>query len=132
MYQRRTHCTVFREVCYWALLGKFVEKLQIWLKADNSIHMKTSECFIVVGDTNSPLQHYCTTLSTVVLLTMACTSVTHTHTHTQKAMVHLHCNNGYTIAPQCYHIAYLLIVKTNTTKATKHYHAREKCHLCPM
>jgi len=78
MYQRRTHWPVFREVCYWALLRKSVEKLQIWLKADNSIYMKTSEYLIVVSDINSPLKHFCTTLNIVVLLTMTCTSVTHT------------------------------------------------------
>jgi hypothetical protein len=34
--------------------------------------------FYFVGDTNSPLKHFCTTLNIVVLLTANCTLVTHT------------------------------------------------------
>jgi hypothetical protein len=33
VYQRGSHLKVFREVWYWVLLRKSVEKIQIWLKS---------------------------------------------------------------------------------------------------
>jgi len=32
MYDRGSHWTDFREIWYWALLRKLVEKVQIWVK----------------------------------------------------------------------------------------------------
>ena len=37
MYQRGSHSTDFREIWYWELSRKSVDKLQIWLKSDKSI-----------------------------------------------------------------------------------------------
>ena len=33
MYERDSHLKVFREIWYWVLLRKSVEKIQIWLKS---------------------------------------------------------------------------------------------------
>jgi hypothetical protein len=37
MYQLASHRTASREIWYWGLLRKSVEKIQIWLKSDKSI-----------------------------------------------------------------------------------------------
>lgn len=37
MYELGSHRTDFREIWYWALLRKPVEKVQLWLKSGNNI-----------------------------------------------------------------------------------------------
>jgi hypothetical protein len=37
MYQSSSHCTDIREIWYWRLLWKTVEKIKIWLKSDKNI-----------------------------------------------------------------------------------------------
>jgi hypothetical protein len=65
------------------------------------------------------LKAFCATLRVVVLLTVTCTSVTHT-----EAMVRLHCNIGYAIAPPYYHIAYRCNNKHNEDNKTPSPHVK--------
>jgi hypothetical protein len=37
MYQRGSHWTGYREIWYWALLSKSVDKTENWLQSDNNI-----------------------------------------------------------------------------------------------
>jgi hypothetical protein len=46
MYQRNYHRTDFREILYWGLLRKSVEKIQIWLKL-GTLH---EDILIAAGD----------------------------------------------------------------------------------
>jgi hypothetical protein len=57
MYQLASHWTDFNEILYWTLSLKSVEKLQIWLQADNNmvtsgqqnreLHTKTYEWLLL-------------------------------------------------------------------------------------
>lgn len=83
--------------------------------------MKPSEYFIVVGDINSPLKHFCRSLNIAVLLTVTCTSAKHTQGNGTLCS-----NKDYAIAPRYYiylhGMAFLPIAKTqnesNKTSST--------------
>jgi len=48
MYQRGSHWTDFREVFYWRLLWKSVEKIHIWLKSDKNVGHYVLSCIVVL------------------------------------------------------------------------------------
>jgi hypothetical protein len=83
VYQRISHWTDFREIWYWGLLRKSVEKLQICLKSDNNIGQFTwrrKYYYIVDSSTKYFVaRQQCTSmaiLSGFMLLTGMCKSTT--------------------------------------------------------
>jgi len=96
---------VSREILYWELLRKFVEKFQIGLKSDKNVGhftLRPKVRFMVVGDNKFTIKHICAILNSFIFLTVTSISTVHTN-----ALFRSHYKNSYANASQYFVIRIL-------------------------